>query len=344
MDETQRRLERSSRASGDRMKTVRAAHEHLRSGRFEAALAALGAPLPDEAPASVELSTRALALKGLGRNAEALGVLEGALASGALGELDPVSLLDALEPALAGRVPLGRARSARLLARVPERPELPLDALRRDPDPLVRIGFVKERPTFTRNDQVTRVYGSHGGDFMTGRFIAFDSTLEMRLRTFEPRLFEGIVTALSTLADDAHVVETLELRIAFGDGWGLGGNNHPIDVRGLERAIDALNALDLLPWRVRHCDVRPYDIMEDQSRFARRLGRDLGGHPIGRQTPYDPTAPLLARLLARHPFRGPPCPTSEFAPLLEEARATYTPLGARACEEFDRFVRRERHV
>lgn len=322
------------------MDTVRVAHEHLRAGRCEAALAALGDAVDAEAT-SIEVTTRALAFAGLGQHERALGALEGALAVGAELDLDGAALLEALGPALEGKGRLGRPRAARLLARIPPRPELPLEQLRADPDPLVRLAFVLERTGFVGDPTpVSRVFGSHGGDFQFGHFIAFDAPVDLRLRTFEPGLFAKVSTALSTLAEDPYVVETLELGAAFGaEVFGLGGNDHPIDGGILERAIASLNALDLLPWTLRDCGVRPYDQMEEEGRMIRRLARDLGAHPSGRQKPFDPASPLLERILAKHPLKGPPCPRDELEPLLVEARRDFTRFGVEACEEFARRVR-----
>jgi len=348
MDERSRRLERTSRASGDRTASARAAHEHLRAARFEAALEALGEESP-AAPA-LEVAARALALTGLGRHESALAVLEGAVARGLGAELDPAALLEALGPSLQGAAPLGRARAARLLARVSPQPDAPgaalapaLEALRADQDPLVRLAFVRERPRFVGDPTpVSRVYGSHGGDFKFGRFIAFDAPVDIRLRTFEPALFDAVTEALAALAGDASLVATLELGAAFGaEVWGLGGNDHAIDAEALGRAIARLNALDLLPWTVRDCDVRPFDSMDDDGRFVRRLARDMNAHPTGRQKPYDEAAPLLERILAKHPWKGPPCTREDLAPLLEEARRSFTRWGFDACEEFARRTRGE---
>ncbi len=332
MDEASRRLERTSRASGDHFARVRAANEHLRAGRNEQALLTL-----DDAgePSELEMTTRALAHVRLGHAEEALRALEGALGM----ELETAVLQEALAPALEGKVLLGRARATRVLARLVPREGLRLEELRADPDPIVRLGFVVERPPFTQHDRSSRVYGSHGANYETGRFLAFDAPLAVRVQHFSLELFGATVTALSTLADDPHVIETLELKAARGDGWGLGGNNHEVDLKGLDRAIVALNALDVLPWRIRHSDVRPYDLVEDERLFVKTLARDIGGHPVGRQAPYDPAAPLLARFLAKHSFKSPPAPWAEIEPLLEEARRTFSPLGARACEEFARHAR-----
>jgi hypothetical protein len=338
MDEASRRLERESQASGDGFARARAANEHLRSGRFEAALAALGEPTV-EASSGLEVTTRALAHARLGLAEAAVADLEAALVGSGSLDVEPAALLEVLAPALEGKVPLGRARAARLLARVPARPDLDLGSLRHDPDPLVRIALVTDRPSFTKDERVSRVYGSHGADYETGRFIAFDAPLEMRLRTFELPLFKALAALLATLSRDPPLIEAVELRPAFGDGWGLGGNTKETDKDGLLAAIERLNALDLLPWKVRHCDVRPYDLMEDEDRFVRRLARDVGGHPVGRQAPFDPSAPLLARFLAKHPMRGGPCPWSELEPLLDEARRVFSPLGLRACEHFARVAR-----
>jgi hypothetical protein len=281
------------------------------------------------------MTTRCLAHVRLGQAEAALRALEGALGL----DLETAVFQEALAPALAGKVPLGRARAARVLARVPGRADLGVEELRADKDPIVRLAFVVERPPFTQHDRSSRVYGSHGANYETGRFLAFDAPLALRVQLFSLELFGATVTALSTLADDPHVVETLELKAARGDGWGLGGNYHEVDLKGLERAVAALNALDILPWKIRHSDVRPYDLVEDERLFVRTLARDIGGHPVGRQAPYDPAAPLLARFLAKHSFKAPPCPWAEIEPLLEEARRTFSALGARACEEFARHVR-----
>jgi hypothetical protein len=333
MDEASRRLERTSRASGDRIARARAANEHLRAGRNQQALEALDG---DGEPSELEMTTRVLAHVRLGQGEEALVALERRLGL----ELETAVFQEALAPALAGKVPLGRVRATRVLAHLPMREGLGLEELRADKDPLVRLAFVIERIPFDiRYDRSFRVYGSHGADYETGRFLAFDAPLAIRVQYFSLELFGATATALSTLAEDPHMVHTLELKAARGDGWGLGGNYHEVDLGGLERAIAALNTLDVLPWKIRHSDVRPYDVMEDERRFVRTLSADIGGHPVGRQSPYDPAAPLLARFLAKHSFKAPPCPWAEIEPLLEEARRTFSPLGARACEEFARHVR-----
>ncbi|HZU97585.1 MAG TPA: hypothetical protein VFF73_12875 [Planctomycetota bacterium] len=341
MDEASRRLERSSRASGDRLERVRAANARLRADDAKGALDLLKDLDPKEA-SGLETTTRALATLRTGDAGGALAVLERAAAAGAELEIELEPLLLTLAPALEGRVPLGRPRVARFLSRMEpgRRPGPLVQALEADKDPLVRIALrITERPAFTKDERVSRVYGSHGADYETGRFIAFDATLEMRVRTFELALFESIGKALATIARDPHFVETLALRTSFGDGWGLGGNDHEIDERVLADAIAAFNELDLVPWRVRDVGVRPYDLMKDERRFVRRLARDIGGHPIGRQAAYDANAPLLARFLAKHPFRGQPCPWAELEPLIDEARRTFSRLGSLACEDFAHTVR-----
>jgi hypothetical protein len=341
MDEASRRLERSCRASGDRLERVRAANARLRAGDARGALELLQ-DLDAKDASGLETTTRALATLRTGDAAGALAVLERAAAAGAELDVELEPLLLTVEPALEGRVPLGRPRVARFLSRMEpgRRPGALVQALEADKDPLVKVALhVTDRPAFTRDERVSRVYGSHGADYETGRFIAFDATLEMRVRTFELGLFESIGTALAAIARDPHFVDTLELRSSFGDGWGLGGNDHEIDERVLADAIAALNDLDLVPWRIRDCGVRPYDLMKDERRFVRRLARDIGGHPIGRQTAFDPSASLLARFLAKHPFRGQPCPWSELEPLIDEARRTFSRLGSLACEDFAHTVR-----
>jgi hypothetical protein len=341
MDEARRREERALAAGEDRLARLRVANDHLRRGDPGAALALL----PEEQESSaLEAGTRARALAQQGDGAEALAMLERVVVLGL--EVEPQALEAALAPALDGAIPLGRARAARVFDRLaPRGTPLPAD-LARDDDPLVRVAVLRDRfPVRTDWDKTSRVYGSHGPDYETGWFIAFETSLECRLRTFTARLFESVNRALAALADDRGTIERLRFGAAFGEGFGLGGlrgrnrEEDQADLPVIAGAVLRLDRLDLLPWRVRLATVRPYDRMDDEARLARRLGRDLFGHPL-RQHPHDAKKGLLERFLARHPLRGPAPTDAELAPLLAEARERFTPVGVQACLECTRFVRR----
>ncbi len=348
MDETSRKLERDLARGGDALARVRLANEKLRSGDPRGALELLGVARPDEP--GVAASTRALAHLRAGSSLEALESLEAATRAGVL-DLEPAVLLETLAPSLAGKTPLGRARAARVLARVAQGSSqagiallAELTTLAKDPDPLVRVATRTERPAFDpRMEWRRRVFGSHGADYVYGRvFVLVEAPLEVRLRCFEPELFHALATALGVLSDDSNAIEGLQLLTAFGEGYGLGSEADAIEAGLLERSVERLDALDLFPWRLRTGSEGPYDVLEEPRRLSRWLGHDLLGH-LGRQRPFDPASSAFARLLALHPLKGGALPSKEqLAPVLEECRREFSSIGYAGCEEFLRLVKEKR--
>lgn len=363
MDEAARRLERRIEAEGDRLARVRLAQERLRAHDPAGALAALGprSEAKDPDVLGLECEPRARALVALGRAEEAIEALRRAADAGAV--LDPRAALALLEPLATQGPSPRRASAAAVLARLAtatDRGHGPdgvaadgvpalLSTLAKDPETLVRLALVRERPRFDpHRDRTFRVYGSHGPDYETGVFVAFELSHDARLRWFEPRLAASVNAALAALADDATAIEAIRLRAAYGDGYGLGGIQQPLDGgAALVDSVSRLNALDVLPFRLRittgdhERDVRsrPYDLMEDESRLARRLAEDLRGHPARQKAPEDAT--VIERIVALHPLSGIPARRELLTPLLEEAGAELTPVGLRALQIFAKLRRGE---
>jgi hypothetical protein len=346
MDESARNLERRIAVDGDPLARVRLAHEKLRARDAKAALAALG-----ETPDTADRETRALDATIRARATHELGRLDDALAF--LGSLAPEVLVSiewrpisgVIGAALVDRtVPLARPRAARVVARLkPGDGELDALAreLARDSDPLVRLALVQERPPFDPvRDGSRRVYGSHGADYEMGIFVAFEMSTELCLRFFEPGLCAAVNAALATLAPDATFVESLGLRTAFGEGYGLGGVHQARDGGlALESALARLNALDVLPWRMHTSGVRPYDLVEDRRKLASRIEQsNLRGHPA-RQRQVEQAQTPVERILSHHPLGGLPARREVVTPLLEEARAQVTDVGYEALELFVKRAR-----
>ena len=340
MDEGRRRLERRIEAEGDALARVRLAQERLRAADPAGALVALGEPASAGDPDALGLDAdaRGRALLDLGRSDEALATLRRAADAGAA--LDARALAALLEPLVAVSSVAARACAAAVVARLRDGDGVvtPLrDRVARDPEPLVRLALVRERPPFdVARDRSSRVYGSHGRDYETGIFITFEMPHDLRLGWFEPRLGASVNAGLASLADDATAIESLGLRTAYGEGYGLGGvHDMPDGGLALEAAVRKLNALDLVPFRLRLCGVRPYDLMEDEARLAHQMAEDLRGHPA-RQRPAESESSLVERIVALHPHSaiGVPAPRAVLATLLAEAREHMTPVGLRALKIF----------
>lgn len=359
MDEQARRAEREAAREGGASARVRLAHTQRRGARWADVLAttegleqadalavraeallrseqvdaaaAAGAAARALDPAAVgaalaeELAAALVARAGDDRLAR-LVALGGAAALGAAG---------ALEPALADADPLVRAQAARLVDLAP--------ALTDDPSALVR--FVARRAAAGEDDAArraaatrgedeeprTRLFSAHGPDFDFGLFVAFHASGEARFACCDLDLFRAVSDLLGGGAR----------RLGFSRvGYGLAvPGGAALDERALEAAVARLDASGALPFPVRVVGLQPYDPLGDLDREATDDGllgacyvHDLTWHPV-RHFGAGPLAPAYARIAAAvRPGKAPD--PAELAPLLDEARARYAPLGVRALERF----------
>lgn len=221
-----------------------------------------------------------------------------------------------------------------------------LAALRQDESPYVRFmartGGVGARPLAPPEPTATRLFGAHGPDFETGLFVSFETSYLARLAFFEVRVFRAI---------DALLGGQGPRMIAFGGTYGLGYGRD--QVRGdVHDRVEAVNASGLLPFALEVSGPRPFDHLDGRApsdmlsaadeRLARRLARDLGGHPArtpvrGRAAEAAPPPghgdQLHHRILRLFPPGRVPA-DDVLGPLLDEARADYGPVGFRALERF----------
>jgi hypothetical protein len=217
-----------------------------------------------------------------------------------------------------------------------------LGSLRDDPSAYVRFmartGGRGARPLDPPEDTATRLFGAHGPDFETGLFVAFQTSYQARLAFFEASFFRAV---------DALLGGRGPRMIGFGGQYGLG--YHRDAVRGdLHERVERINASALLPFDLEVSGPRPFDhlvglspsdtLSADDERLARRLARDLSGHPArlrskGAAPPTPGEQQLHHRLLVLFPPGRTPS-DEQLDPILFEARAQYGPVGYRAVERF----------
>ena len=236
-------------------------------------------------------------------------------------------------------------------ARVQGEPSAGVSALARHPDPLARGLVARVRPQAVddpdpyvraraRGDLAeavesaesvgTRLFGAHGPMYEDGAFVGFKANYDARLSYFCHGFMER-VSRLLACGDG---------RVAFARQYGLAWPTADVDFEALAAAVDRVNAAQVLPFELEVTNFALYDhltglspsdlLSANDERLARRFARDLNGHEA-RLRPMQ--GALHHRILAEFPPSARPT-GEQLAPLIDEARARYGPVGFRAVEIF----------
>lgn len=191
-----------------------------------------------------------------------------------------------------------------------------------------------------------RLFSAHGPDFESGAFLVVDATTEARLAALDASFWLELDATLGVSGR----------KVGFSS-YGYGLALSPDESRGegrsaLERRVLALDEAGVLPFPLRvetfsnfdPVDVLPIDdpsrLPEVDGRLASFYTRDLENHPA-RNHAAPVGAGVYARLCAAFGPGQTPSPDL-LAPLLEEARGSYCPVGVKAIEAFAAIARRRR--
>ncbi|MEZ6184645.1 MAG: hypothetical protein R3F62_06495 [Planctomycetota bacterium] len=320
MDHRVRKSEREALAQADPETLVAHARDHLRTGNPGAALALVAGR--DE-PALVHAREEFLASSGFTAPELAhawgfpeLGLDELAWIAAQARETPPPGLATlAHHPD-----PLARGLVARLAPVAAD-----------DPDPYVRA---RARPAVVDDaaESVgTRLFGAHGPMYESGIFVGFLAGYDARLSYFSHAFLERVSRLFACGPG----------KVAFARTYGLAWPADDVDLDALVAAVDRTLAAQVLPFELELTNFALYDhltglapsdlLSGNDERLARRFSRDLNGHearlrPMGTQL-------LHHRLLREFPPNVAPSGEA-LAPLLDEARARYGPVGFRSVEIF----------
>lgn len=192
----------------------------------------------------------------------------------------------------------------------------------------------------------TRLFSAHGPDFESGAFLVVDATTEARLAGLDAGFWLELDATLGVSGRKVGFS-------SYGYGLALSTDESRGEGRGaLERRVLALDEAGVLPFPLRVETFSNFDPVEtlpvdDPSRLAEvdaRLAycysKDLESHP-SRDNPAPVGAGAYARVCAAFGKGLVPEP-ERLAPLLEEARRAYCPVGVKAVEAFVVSARRRR--
>jgi len=201
-----------------------------------------------------------------------------------------------------------------------------------DPDPYVRARARGDSAEAVESAESvgTRLFGAHGPMYEDGAFVGFKANYDARLSYFSHAFMER-VSRLLACGDG---------RVAFARQYGLAWPTADVDFEALAAAVDRVNAAQVLPFELEVTNFALYDhltglspsdlLSANDERLARRFARDLNGHEA-RLRPMQ--GALHHRILAEFPPSARPT-GEQLAPLIDEARARYGPVGFRAVEIF----------
>ncbi len=191
-----------------------------------------------------------------------------------------------------------------------------------------------------------RLFSAHGPNFESGAFLVVDATTEARLAALDAAFWLELDATLGVNGR----------KVGFSS-YGYGLALSPDETRGegrsvLERRVLALDEAGVLPFPLRvetfsnfdPVDTLPVDdptrLADVDAHLAYYYAKDLENHP-SRNHAAPVGAGVYARLCAA--FGPGQVPDSDLlAPLLEEARGTYCPVGVKALEAFVAGGRRRR--
>ncbi|MCA8924956.1 MAG: hypothetical protein KDD82_24310 [Planctomycetes bacterium] len=322
MDQRVRQSEREALAQADPSTLAAHAREHLRAGSAGAALSLLAGRDEPELVAARDDFLRSSGYA----EPELSGVWSHAELD--LGQLAWIAARAAQAPS-AGVLTL--AAHPDPLARGLLAPRVPSAA--DDPDPYVRArARADARPVDASVPEAvgTRLFGAHGPMYESGVFVSCEAGYDARLSYFSHAFLERVSRLLACGPG----------RVAFARTYGLAWPAESVELEALTAAVDRAQAAQVLPFRMEVVNFALYDhltglspsdlLSANDERLARRFARDLNGHEA-RLHPLGDA--LHHRLLQEFPPSARPSGEA-LAPLLDEARARYGPVGFRAVEIF----------